>query len=364
MKESINLSFREGSSDKVYQATLEEKGNGCFVVNFQYGRRGASLTSGTKTNDPVPYDKAKKVYDKLVQEKVAKGYKPDGSAPTAIATVVKALDNRNTGMLPQLLNPIEESELQFFMDSNDYGMQEKHDGRRLMVKKEGSKITAANRKGQEIPLKQEFLNELSCFDGDFIIDGEDCGTHFYVFDCLQYKDVDISQSGYSNRWWSLVELMRAVHSSDNCIPQKYVHVSPLIKTSMVKQAELKELKRKNAEGVVFKVLSAPYSAGRPNSGGSQRKFKFVATCTCRVAGRNGTKRSVSLQMCGGVDVGNVTIPANHDIPNVGDLVEIRYLYYFKGGSLFQPVYLGYRDDIDHPDSKESLKVKADGGDDE
>lgn len=46
-----------------------------------------------------------------------------------------------------------------------------------------------------------------------------------------------------------------------------------------------------------------------------------------------------------VSVGNVSIPPNHEIPAVGAVVECRYLYAFPGGSIFQPVYLGVRDDI-------------------
>ena len=49
---------------------------------------------------------------------------------------------------------------------------------------------------------------------------------------------------------------------------------------------------------------------------------------------------------GGKSVGNVTIPPNHDIPEIGQVVEIRYLYVMRvGGSLYQPVYLGIRDDV-------------------
>ena len=44
--------------------------------------------------------------------------------------------------------------------------------------------------------------------------------------------------------------------------------------------------------------------------------------------------------------GNVTIPPNHDLPQPGQVVECRYLYAFReSGSIYQPVYLGSRDDI-------------------
>jgi hypothetical protein len=56
-------------------------------------------------------------------------------------------------------------------------------------------------------------------------------------------------------------------------------------------------------------------------------------------------RSVEIAL-GGKAIGNVTIPPNHDIPAIGQVVEIRYLYVTGiGGSLYQPVYLGQRDDI-------------------
>ena len=47
-----------------------------------------------------------------------------------------------------------------------------------------------------------------------------------------------------------------------------------------------------------------------------------------------------------VPAGNVTIPPNHNQPVPGAVVEVKYLYCFKeSGAVFQPVYLGRRDDI-------------------
>src|SRR5580704_8122664 len=74
-KESITLYYREGSSDKVYQCSIDPSGE-LFVVNFAYGRRGATMQTGTKTSTPVDYDTAKSIYDKLVRDKTAKGYTP------------------------------------------------------------------------------------------------------------------------------------------------------------------------------------------------------------------------------------------------------------------------------------------------
>ena len=73
--ESITLYYREGSSDKVYQACIQPQGGG-HMVHFAYGRRGSTLTTGTKTTSPVDYQTAKSIFDKLVREKTAKGYTP------------------------------------------------------------------------------------------------------------------------------------------------------------------------------------------------------------------------------------------------------------------------------------------------
>jgi bifunctional non-homologous end joining protein LigD len=62
---------------------------------------------------------------------------------------------------------------------------------------------------------------------------------------------------------------------------------------------------------------------------------------------NAGRRSSALELLdagtgGWAGVGNVTVPAP------GDVVEVRYLYAYRGGSLYQPVYLGRREDVDAP----------------
>jgi bifunctional non-homologous end joining protein LigD len=123
-----------------------------------------------------------------------------------------------------------------------------------------------------------------------------------------------------------------------------------------------ELRATHREGVVFKEVDAPYSPGRPNSGGPQLKFKFVESASFVVTGIN-AKRSVTLGLYDGdklVPAGNVTIPPNHAIPAVGSVSEIRYLHaYRESGSIYQPVYLGPRTDIPATECGiEQLKYKA------
>ena len=121
-----------------------------------------------------------------------------------------------------------------------------------------------------------------------------------------------------------------------------------------------ELRGMNRAGVVFKDVDAPFNPGRPNSGGSQLKCKFVESASFVVNGIN-AKRSVTLGLYDGdklVPAGNVTIPPNHAVPVVGDVSE-EYLHAFsQSGSIYRAVYLGVRP----PASQcvvEQLQYKAD-----
>ena len=84
----------------------------------------------------------------------------------------------------------------------------------------------------------------------------------------------------------------------------------------------------------------------------------------RLTARN-AKRSVALGLYNGggdslVPAGNVTIPPNHPVPEVGDVVDCRYLYALRAsGSVYQPVYLGKRTDIPAAEcTTDQLKYKA------
>ena len=62
------------------------------------------------------------------------------------------------------------------------------------------------------------------------------------------------------------------------------------------------------------------------------------------------QRSVEIRLLNGegcIPCGNVTIPSNHTIPQVGQVIEVRYLYAHRQSNvLYQPTYLGPRDDVE------------------
>jgi len=349
--ESVTLYFREGSSDKVYQAAIEPAGSQ-FVVNFAYGRRGTTLTTGTKTSSPVDYAAAKKIYTKLVGEKKAKGY-----TEGADGTPYQHADKKASGILPQLLNAVEEAEVELLLRDDNYCAQEKFDGKHLLIRKQDEDLEGINKKGFIVGLPQTVANELRGLYGSFIPDGESIGDDFHAFDLLEHNGENLRSLPYRIRLARLIDLLMLTRSD-----YKYIRLASTAFSTQQKTELYQRLRRENREGIVFKRLDAPYTPGKPNSGGPQLKFKFVATMSAVVA-RVNTQRSVEVSLFNGrslVSCGNVTIPANHQIPSVGTIVEVRYLYAYRDSlALHQPVYLGPRDDVDPGECLVSqLKFKA------
>jgi bifunctional non-homologous end joining protein LigD len=349
--EHITLYYRQGSSDKVYQASIEPQDGG-YVVCFAYGRRGATLQTGTKTQTPVGYDEARRLYDKLVAEKTAKGYTP-GEDGTPYQHTDKA--TQSTGIHCQLLNPVEEDQMERLIVDSAYWMQEKFDGRRLLVRKLGDEITGINRLGLTVALPQPLAQCIAGCPLDVILDGESVGDMLCVFDTLLIGDDEIGGLRYGERYLRLMNLLNTFHHPN-------LHLVETHFTATQKREAFERMKADGCEGVVFKHTDAPYLAGRPASGGPQLKYKFCETASFIVGKVNG-KRSVSLLLFTGDRIGaagNVTIPPNHTIPQSGQVVECRYLYVFReSGAIYQPVYLGPRDDIRAEEcTTDQLKYKA------
>jgi bifunctional non-homologous end joining protein LigD len=338
---TASLYFREGSSDKVYHATIEEKVGG-YVVNFQYGRRGGHMTTGSKTSSPVSPEEAVKVWQKLVNSKLAKGYRHMTDEGPGVIPQAE-LPETPTEIKCVLLNPVDEEECEELLESKEWAVQPKFDGVRFMLGKTDGKIYAFNRKGKQVSVPTQIAKEASKVEEDFLIDGELVGEVLHVFDLLEHDGICFRDVAVEDRVLMLGDF-----------DGKSIRAVPLYMGGNKKKIH-KKLLDEGGEGVVFKRLGSKYNVGRPASGGNYRKFKFYSTCSCRVSNVN-QKRSVSLEMVCGTSVGNVTIPANHEVPGKGEVVEVRYLYAYEGGSLYQPTYLGVRDDVD-PDTLDSLKFK-------
>lgn len=356
---AFRLANTEGGADKVYEVHVIPEADR-FHVNYRNGRRGSALQGGSKTSSgPVDYEAAAKIAAKLLKEKVKGGY-VFTDTPAEACTFLST--EEDTGLRPMLLTAIEvdDPRIEAWITDDNYWFEEKMDGERRMIKKSlDGGIIASNRRGMRVAISNQLEQAISNLNGFFALDGEQVGEDFHVWDVLSNLGVDLTNrvdAPYQMRRVALANILPR-GASPNIIPVRAA------KTALEKRAHLARLRLDNAEGFVVKRQDAAYTPGRSPAG--PYKVKFWASLSAVVAKVN-DKRSVTVQLKDGdsddwISVGNVTIPANHAVPAVGSVVEVRYLYAYEGGKLFEPTYLGQRTDIPVEEclaSQRKFKAKA------
>ena len=337
------LRFRDDRSDKVYHVSIEKSGDG-YIVNCAWGRRGSSMQSATQTKDPVSLAMATKIYEKKIKEKTNKGYQIVYGYLRGITNIPVA--NTTNPLNPQcnLLNPIEDDQLESLMMGNQWVMQEKMDGVRLMIRRNNpTEFIGYSRTGREVAVPLNIVEALQLLGAPyFFMDGELVGDVYYAFDLIE-THIPIQNQDYNSRKSNLASILSQLKPSSSVVCVKdFVRLED-------KAKEFERIKHEGGEGVVFKKIAATYQVGRPSSGGDYLKFKFYKTCSARVSTIN-NRRSVGLGLYNSsgdlIPIGNCTIPINHRIPEVGSLVEVKYLYArLPSHALYQPSYLGERSDI-------------------
>ncbi|MEZ4234784.1 MAG: hypothetical protein R3F59_01185 [Myxococcota bacterium] len=180
-----------------------------------------------------------------------------------------------------------------------------------------------------------------------VVDGEPVGDDgFWLFDVLSLAGDDVRKLGYAERWALLWHEVEPALSGP-------VRVLPVMEGE-AKRALCEALQAARAEGIVFKHRDAPYTAGRPSSGGPQRKHKFLRTADVLVVENAGNAYRMAVWDGRSLlDVGKVFAGTTNDSRRDLDarlaagerpVAEVRYLYATKDLQLFQPVFVRLRDD--------------------
>lgn len=330
---NVSLFYQDERSDKEYHLQVE-KVKGGYVVNFQFGRRGGTLQTGTKTPAPVALDEAVKIYTRILREKTGKGYQAKGAAKAAPSAQAEP---DWTDYPAELLEEIPQAQVPQLLRDPLYWLQEKRDGQRRQIAKHGAKLTGYNRKGTAVPLPAALASEFSQIPLEsFVLDGELEGDQFIAFDLLDGGAIT-PDTPYSLRFEALTRLLKDMKTAQA--------VATWTGTANKQQAAV-HLREIRAEGLVFKLASAPYGGGR---NGQHYKHKFVKTCSAKVlrVGDKG-KQSVAVGLLDSgkwVDVGTVSTIGKPQT-QVGYILEIRYLYATKARRLYQAIYIGKRDDVE------------------
>jgi predicted DNA-binding WGR domain protein len=83
--QTIRLQCTNGTSNKFYEISINACG-GLFTVDFEYGPIGKGGKGGSKTDAPVDFSRARKMFDAIVSAKQRKGYTVVSRNTTATAT--------------------------------------------------------------------------------------------------------------------------------------------------------------------------------------------------------------------------------------------------------------------------------------
>lgn len=339
---AITIRFVEGSSDKQYSVNIVPAGTG-FNVVASWGRTGGNMQTAVKNSVPVTLEQAQCLANRLLTEKRRKGY-TDTVGGAAYSSAEHA--GRDSGYRVQLLESATTSQVERLIADDAWGMQTKYDGeRRLILMVPGRRVFGTNRNGLCVAINDDLAGIIAAripITGETVIDGEDFGSTFAPFDLLVLNGQDLRGQPYEER----LRLLQGLVADAPEFPRLHTYLAEQEKRLMYAR-----LRERGEEGVVFKRMSAPYTAGLGGKDSSQFKDKFVESATCRVIDRNGDRRSVAVELLDESTgmwhgVGNCTVPANHAMPERGALVEIAYLYAYRGGALYQPTYKGVRRDLD------------------
>lgn len=256
-------------------------------------------------------------------------------------------------IIPQLLTPIDESEIESYLTNDEFGGQEKKDGKHLTLQIINNELVVRNKKGDISNCAPEFESSLRLVGHDILIDGEQIGDKFWAWDILEFDGLDLRGWTYISRYTKLSSLFFGPS----------IKILKLYTGTEAKRKLFADLKANGKEGIVFKKITSVFSPGK---GLDQLKFKFYAECSVIVTtGRQG-RSSIGMELINSQGqrefVGYCSCNRN---PPLGSIAEIKYLYAYRGGCLYQPAFKELRDDVDVSECTTSqLKYKSEENDED
>ena len=295
--------------------------------------------------DPAKFRKITAAYEKIMGKK--KNLSQDD--PTPRPTRVRKEAPSDDLIIPQLLTPIDETDLDTYLQDDTFGAQEKKDGRHLTLQVKNGVFIVRNKKGIASNCSPEFESTLRSIGYDLLIDGEQIGEKFWVWDILESNGQNLRDQPYVQRQSLLAQIFGEGGP---------IQVLPLIVGRQLKTDFLHVLKMAGKEGIVFKKLTAPFSPGKGND---QFKFKFYAEASVIVVPGRPGKMSIGMEL---IDDNGTREFVGYCTCNliplpIGKVAEIKYLYAYKGGCLYQSAFKEVRDDVDINECTTSqLKYKS------
>ena len=248
-------------------------------------------------------------------------------------------------MEPELLTRLTPAEAVRYIIDDNYAVEEKRDGERLLVECNGQQLDAWNKKGERTVVFPSLRRVLTSTNVTrFILDGEDESPSYQCWDLLRAEDYDLTSLPYFQRR----EVLKVFAACPNVI------VIPMWLGFQNKWQAILDLWARRAEGVVFKNLHAPHRPGRAKQ---HFKLKFEKTATVRIREVDSERDRAEIEMLDQHGWHSVSgLKVRNGSVRKGDFVEVRYLSASAKRRLQQPVFLRPRRDVNDSDcSMEQLE---------
>lgn len=236
-----------------------------------------------------------------------------------------------------LANNMEFSDIGKFVLNDDWAFEQKLDGERLALVVRDGRVSGLNRRGVNTPVHREIIKTFVGTTGTWIFDGEWVDDVFWIFDMPMAPQGIEPRTPYSLRRHPMEAIVPHIAALT-----RRVQLVPSYTTPESKVAIARAVVENHAEGLMLKRRSAPYIIGKRTD--NMLKAKLIKTVDCIVTevGREGKHSiAVSLYENGvllpdhGVGSVKVTDEMLHAL-EVGEVVEVIYLYCTDDRRLYQP----------------------------
>lgn len=233
---------------------------------------------------------------------------------------------------------------QSLIDDPDWIIQQKLDGERLLVEIKDRECVGFNRQGiaTHVPthIAAEFDNK--GFSTPWTFDGEIVGDKYYLFDCLKAAEQVNTRTPAGRRFDLLKGLFKYWHPTN-------VAIIPYAEGKFDKVEFFDKCFVNHAEGVVFKHTQGTYTPGARTMASYKHKFVETADVVVSELNREGHEQGISIQLFDSsgepVHVGGCKIPAEAvGRLQIGDVIEVKYLYASENDKLVQPTWVRPRFD--------------------
>jgi bifunctional non-homologous end joining protein LigD len=300
------------------------------IMNMRHPRKQVEVDRDMNTTRAMNNSNTDCAHKKGCQLTDDHGHKPncDTCSCYKMPTVLTDL------ITPQLLTEIDKSELEQYLNNRDFCAQEKKDGKHLTLQIKNNLLIVRNRKGISCGCAPEFEPSLRQCNHELLIDGEQVNSTFWTWDILELDGINMRNLPYHMRHAKLSSLSFGLN----------IKILKYASTKEEKRALYNYLWTSCKEGIVFKRLSATYSSGKNTDA---FKLKFYAECSVIIVAGRPNKASIGMELIN--DQGQrefVGYCSCNRRPPINSIGEIKYLYAYRGGCLYQPAFKELRDDID------------------